>query len=938
MSRWEGINVEAEGTGVSRPLSKQVNLLGVMLGQAIKDRAGQETLDLVEELRLQCKEAAQKKDNKLRNEAAERISTLPHEQIVWLLRAFTTFFHLVNQAERQEIIRINRERAHKCSTEDPRPESIDEAVAALTSKGLSPEEIARLVRSLDVQPTLTAHPTEARRRSILYKQQHLSGLLDALQGDQLPHLERMEVLGDVYSQISLLLSTDQIRAARPTVDEEVDQGLYFMRNAIWDTVPTVYRDIVQSFEDRFGPEKASEISASLPPLIRYRSWIGSDRDGNPNVTPEITRRTFDRQRTVVLEHFFEDLKSVRRELSVSDQQVEIPNRLYHSIEEDEKDVSILAYRERQYQHEPFRMKLTYMRARISEMLKGNEYTEDGEPIYTSQAFVEDLELIRQCLQECGFRNLARYGQLIDLISRAKTFGFHLAALDVRQHSKVHEEAVETLLRMGGVTESYGDLPEAERLEILSTELRNPRPLLARGTDWPEEIASLMQTMELLAERTRHEPESVGAYIVSMTHEVSDLLEVLLLAKEVGLWRMVDGQVISPLDVVPLFETVEDLSHADEFMEKLFAHPIYKNHLQERGRFQELMLGYSDSNKDGGYWMANWALHKAQGRLSRVCREHDVDFRLFHGRGGTVGRGGGRANHGILAMPPAVHNGRIRFTEQGEVISFRYALSAIAHRHLEQIVNAVLRAAGLSSQNQQPGHHADAEAAGLLSQMADSSMDAYRTLIHDEDFWPWYAGTTPIQHISKLPIASRPVSRGSGQVDFDGLRAIPWVFAWTQTRYLVPGWYGTGTACAEILEAQGPERLQDYYQNWPFFTAVVNSAQREMGRARLIIARRYADRARDQISGQGFHEKITEEYNRARDAVLKITDQNELLGNSPVIKRSIELRNPYTDVLNLLQLELMDRHRKASDEKEQEAIGHALLLSINGIAAAMQSTG
>ena len=935
MSRWQGISVEAEGTGVSRPLSEQVNLLGSLLGEAIKHRAGEDTLTLIEELRQQCKAAVQQRDPSLRDAAAERIRDLSHRQIEWLLKAFTTFFHLVNQAERQEIIRINRERARSSDADAPRSDSIDEAVATLKEQGLDLQSILHHIHRLDVQPTLTAHPTEARRRSILYKQQHLSGLMDALQGDTLPPLRRMETLTDMFSQISLLLSTDHIRAARPTVEEEVDQGLYFMRNAIWDTVPTVQRDIRQSLERQFGVEAAREATDALPPLLRFRSWIGSDRDGNPNVTPAITRATFRRQRLVVLERYFEDIKALRRELSISDEQVDIPQALYDSIEADAAHLSIADYRKRQFQQEPFRMKLTYMRARLSALLRENQSAE--APPYTSRSFIEDLKLIRDTLTACGFEDLAAFGQLADLLSRAQTFGFHLAALDVRQHSEVHEQTVAHLLRAAGLTDDYAGLPEEERLALLTEELQNPRPLLPRGRPWPEATASLMETLELLVEQAAHEPASVGTYIVSMTHEVSDLLEVLLLAKEVGLWRLEDGTVTSPLDLAPLFETVEDLAHADAFMEELFAHPLYRQHLHHRGDFQELMLGYSDSNKDGGYWMANWALHRAQGRLSEVCRAHDIDFRFFHGRGGTVGRGGGRASQGILAMPEPVHNGRIRFTEQGEVISFRYALSAIARRHLEQIFNAMLRAsAGAVERPFEQEEVTQATAHRIVDAMADTAMDAYRALIHDDDFWPWYVKITPIQHISRLPIASRPVSRGSGEVDFDGLRAIPWGFAWTQTRYLIPGWYGTGVALQEAMETHGAETLQTLYAAWPFFQAVVDSAQREMSRARLIIAQRYAGQDTSTATDDGFHGRIEAEYDRARSAILTVTKQDTLLENSPVIKKSIALRNPYTDVLNLLQLDLLRRYRE--EEGDPDATAHALLLSINGIAAAMQSTG
>jgi phosphoenolpyruvate carboxylase len=388
-------------------------------------------------------------------------------------------------------------------------------------------------------------------------------------------------------------------------------------------------------------------------------------------------------------------------------------------------------------------------------------------------------------------------------------------------------------------------------------------------------------------------------------------------------------------MVPLFETIEDLDGADAIMDRLFGDPLYAEQLRSRDGFQEIMLGYSDSNKDGGYWMANWALHRAQRQLARTCREHGVDFRLFHGRGGTVGRGGGRANHAILAMPQEVHTGRIRFTEQGEVISFRYALPEVARRHLEQIVHAMLvapvRSRG-SEEREEPSLIA------LMDRIASASMKGYRQLIDDPGLWEWYTRATPIEQISRLPIASRPVSRGTGsEVDFDSLRAIPWVFAWTQARYIVPGWYGVGTGLGAVLnQAEGAlELLVRAQAEWPFFAALTESAQRELARARLPIARHYALLAG---ADGGYHTTIEQEFEHSREALLAVTGSADLLDDDPVIRKSIALRNPYTDVLNLLQVELVRRHRAATDDAARDPLRQALFLSINGIAAAMQSTG
>ena len=956
MSRWQGLDVETEGTGISQPLSKQVNLLGTMLGQVVREQNGDPMLELVEDLRLKCKRAAREKDPALRREAEEKIQQLSREEIVGLLRAYTAFFHLVNQAEQQEIIRINRDRARRARPGDslqqlklnedgtgtPRSESIDAAISQLHEEGYTLEEVLSLLQQLDIQPTLTAHPTEARRRSIMYKQQDINRLLAELRREDTTPTEREQALDDLYNQIALLLGTDEIRAERPTVREEVDQGLYFMMGAIWETVPRIHRDVKQALRRYYDEE------VTLPAFLKYRSWIGSDRDGNPHVTPDVTRWTVARQRHAVLEQYLSELREMRREMSLSEQQINIPDALRRSIDDDAQELSLPEQRERNYRHEPYRLKISYMIERIKRLGDSVHVSSDGlqepaastaRPSYDSTQFIDDLELLAECLQETEMESIARHGRLSRLLVWARTFGFHLASLDVRQHSGIHEEAVTVLLSKAGVESDYASLSEEEKLDLLTTELETPRPLLPREARLPEDTQEMMDTFAAIKEAVQQESETIGSYIVSMTHTVSDLLEPMLLAKEAGLWQIEDGEVSCPLDFVPLFETIEDLDAADDRMEALFTHPVYRKQLAARDHFQEIMLGYSDSNKDGGYWMANWALHKSIDSLGKVCDKHDVDARLFHGRGGTVGRGGGHTNKAILALPAAVHNGRIRFTEQGEVISFRYALPDIARRHVEQIVNAMIRGtAKANAPHEEDDVAPSASDAELMDEVARKAMDTYRAMIDDKTWWPWYAQATPIEHISRLPIASRPVSRASGsEVDFDSLRAIPWVFAWTQARYIVPGWYGSGRSLGEVIQENEDNlaALRRLYKTWPFFSAVLDSAQREMRRARLDIARHY-DALADEAEAS-FHDVITEDFEQARQAILDITEEEALLDNSPVLQKSISLRNPYTDVLNLLQVELIKRYRRA-DEEDHESLRRALFLSINGIAAAMQSTG
>ena len=934
-----GLTAQAEGTGISAPLSRNVNLVGGLLGEVVAQRHGQPLLDLVEHLRLLCREAAREDDPGKRDQAARTIARQDVGTLLAVLRAFTTYFHLVNKAEQLEVARINRAREQDATPDHPRPESIADAVHELSAKGLGAREVLGFVDRLDIQPTLTAHPTEARRRSILLRQGDISTALERLTDPRLTPAEADALIAEVRNGIALLLATDEVRTRAVTVQDEVRHGLYFLATSIWRTVPQIHRDVQAALRARFGAEA---VPAELPPFLRYRSWIGGDRDGNPGVTAAITRWTLAEHRQDALKLHRRALNDLRLLLSVSSSQTPVPQPLADRAAALADAADLSESRREQVAGEPYRLLLHAMMAALDRLIAGDATLE-----YRAADYVADLRLVRDALVQGGLEGVAREGLLPEVLVQARTFGFHLAALDVRQHSRVHEAAVADLLRVAGVEERYATLDEDARQALLVRELRTPRPLRPHGAPLGDDARELLDTLAVVGEALEREPESIGCYIISMTSTVSDVLEVLLLLKEAGLWRMEGDAVRCPLDVVPLFETIADLDGAEARLQAMFTHPLYRAQLDARARdgapFQEVMLGYSDSNKDGGYWMANWALHKAQGAIARVARRNGVGVRLFHGRGGTVGRGGGRANQAILAMPPEAHNGGIRFTEQGEVISFRYALAAIARRHLEQIVHAQLMAlAQPPSESAYLGPTED-DVHRLMQRMADGSMAAYRALIEDPDTWAFYTTATPIAHIAGLPLASRPISRkGVGELDFEGLRAIPWVFSWTQTRYTIPGWYGVGAGLGQALDDGEEDTLRGMRDAWPFFRAVVSDARREMGRARLPIARHYADLAAESGAPVGAHDRIAAEFARAEDALLRITGQDALLADSPVIARSIDLRNPYTDVLNLTQIELMRRWRALDDDAraapEGAALRQALFVSINGIAAAMQSTG
>lgn len=842
-----------------------------------------------------------------------------------MLKRLGTGFHLRNKAEQVHIVRVNRARAQAATRENPRPESLAEAVGILHRRGAVFSEVLSTIERLDIQPTLTAHPTESRRRTIIQKQARIGELLAAIDSDEVGEMARERAASGVRRALALTLATDEIRASRPEVVDEVRNGIHHLAGVIWDAVPFLHRDLLDAIELHYG-----ERPAELPAFLRYRSWIGGDRDGNPNVTGKVTEETLGSMRTAAIERHLAAIASLHQDLSISDQRVDIPVDLRAAIDRDAGQYGETTEDAEYLAHEPFRRRLRQIERRLQRA------KDDRASAYRAHQLLEDLRLLHTSLHESGLGEVADTGPLAEALIQVRTFGFHLAGLDLRQHSRVHESAVADLLRRAGVSDDYAALDEAAKLEILRVELQTGRPLLGPGAESAPATQELLETLRVVKHAIECEPDSIGAYIVSMAHVASDLLEVLMLLREVGLWRIVEGRVECPIDVSPLFETVDDLEHAREVLVGLFADPLYARHLESRDRFQEIMLGYSDSNKDGGYWAANWRLQVAQDELARACIDAGVGFRFFHGRGGTVARGGGRAHRAIMSSPHASRNGRIRFTEQGEVISFRYAMPALANRHLEQIVNAMMLASeardDMDSQDSDNAGVDDA-ASGFMNELATSSRNAYRRLIDEPAFWPTFVDRSPVRFIGELPIASRPVSRSGGDLTFDSLRAIPWVFAWTQMRCNAPGWYGIGTAFEEVV-LNHPDRLaasRTAYEAGGYFRAFIDNAQQEMARARLSIGRWYLEDA------AGLYENLVAEFNRAERAILMITNQSKLLDNNPVIQQSIEERNPDTDLINAIQVELLRRVR--DDRFDDEAsMKDAIMLGLNALAAAMQSTG
>jgi phosphoenolpyruvate carboxylase len=915
-----------EGGLLPEPLCDDIDRLDALFARVLESQEGPEFVARVRALGALAREADL--------DPSTLFARLPEladpDQAARVLRALTIFFQLLNAAEQKEIIRVNRQRAARTGAA-PRPESIRDAIRRLRAAGAEPDTVQDLLDRLAIAPTLTAHPTEARRREVLDK---LLRIAEALAERAMPwDAARLDAPLDsgtrraddtLQRALTELWQTDELRAAPITVPEEARNALYFFERTILDVVAWLHDDLRQALAESYPDDRFT-----LPAFLTFRSWVGGDRDGNPNVTAAVTWGTLLAHRRMALEFYQRRIEALAQELSLGRRTVADDDPLVDSLATDLAELPLSDETRRRHEAEPYVLKLRCVDYRLRDSLAqlaaleaGAENAPAPHAYADADAFVADLQRVQAALHHAGATVVAETGTLPALIVQAQTFGFHLAALDIRQHSAVYERSLAEILNVAGVTADYGALSEPERVALLCAELRSPRPLLGRDAVLGDEAREALDVFETVRRAHRlFGTVTIRCAIVSMTHGVSDLLEVLLLAREAG--------VAGALDVVPLFETIDDLQRAPDLMRELFALPQYRVHLTHRATFQEIMLGYSDSSKDGGFLAANGSLHAAQARLAGVCRDAGVRLRFFHGRGGTVGRGGGRANRAILSQPAGSFDGQIRFTEQGEVISFRYSLPPLAHRHLEQIVSACLLAAAPGFATTEPPVWLAA-----LDTMTIESRRVYRALVHeDPDFWPFYAAATPIQHISKLPIASRPVSRsGASLSSVDDLRAIPWVFAWVQSRYLVPGWFGLGSALEAFAAADPSHRplLQTLYREWLFFRTVLDNAQLELIRAHLPTARRYADRATD---GARFHAAIAAEHARTVAMIELVTGQ-PLLAHAPVVKATVALRNPAVAPLSLLQVALMD----AADDAPPERWREAILLSIMGIAAAMQSTG
>jgi len=915
-------------------LARDVRFLGNALGEVLREQGGDALFDSVERMRALTKEAR----NQAGGDAAESeldslIAGMDFTVALPVLKAFTTYFQLVNLAEQKEIARVNRRRAFDAGA-DPRPESVRDAIRQLRDSGATAEQMQHLVSALSIQLVFTAHPTEAKRRSIQEKLHRLSGYLSAIEQPLLSRGEKERVEADIAAETEILWQTDEVRQRRLSVLDEARNILFYFGETLFDVTPRLYEDLQTALAECY-PETAF----TIPNFLEYGSWVGGDRDGNPTITLAHTAEVVRLHRDLALSRFIPAVRTLSDRLSQSLHYVGVSEELERSLAQDaERLPEVAAQAAGRSPTEPYRRKCEFIWERLRRTQSGDE---GG---YASSAdFITDLELIQRSLEQHGGRFAARRA-LGPVLFQARLFGFHLARLDIREHKAKYLSALAAVLQSQGI--DWQRLGEIGKIALLEREIGGARPLIPAILDYDPETNTTLGLFRLVFEKMQTLGEDAfGSFILSMASDVSDVLAVLLMAKDARLADLRSEGGWSHVDVVPLFETIEDLENAPQILDTLLSNPIYRRNVTLRGGNQEVMVGYSDSNKDGGYLTANWKLYVAQAALTEVAAKHGISLRLFHGRGGAVGRGGGPAGKAILAQPPGSVGGRLKITEQGEVIAARYFDQEVAYRNLEQIVHAVL----LASANLQapPLLGVGGARAEAMEAMSNTAERTYRALVYDDpDFVRFFQEATPVGELAQLNIGSRPPKRTASD-RIEDLRAIPWVFSWMQSRYTLPGWYGLGTALSQYA-GQSPthlESLREMYRQWPFFATMLDNAQMSLAKADMDIAARYASLVQDQEMAQRIYQTIRVEYNCSVEIVCRIIGQETLLDNSPILQKSIRLRNPYVDPLSYLQIELLKRLRALPLEGDTEELKvqrrdlrAAVLLSINGVAAGLKNTG
>ncbi len=886
-------------------LSQDIHTLGNWLGVIIQEQNGLEAYDLVEEIRAMSK-ARRNGDAAAAFQLAERLENLPLDSKQVLIKAFSNYFQLINIAEDLQRIRVIRQREARGSLK----ESILNAISALHDNGKTAAELRSLLENTRLRLVLTAHPSEAKRQEILIKLRRIAQMMEKRDRQNLLPRELRKLESALAEKVEEMWQTRQVRASKKQVADEVDMGIYFLRSVIVDVVIDIYEDLQLALERYYPDEDWSE----LPPVLRYASWIGGDRDGNPNVTTDVTLQTLATLRKTARQMYLEEVGELANNLTQDTSAFGASSEIETASQTDNGGGV--------FPGELYRARLTS----ICRKLEADQYG-------SSRDFLHDLLQVQNSLKARRGARVA-LGAVQRLIRKARLFGLHLVPLEVREDANLHRAALAEIFDYYDIAADYGAMSEQDKQALLSEEIRGRRPLFPNEIGvFSETTQSVIRTWRMIAQaHARYDSIVIDTVIASMSRHPSDVLTMLLFAREVG----IDNEVY----IVPLFETIDDLYRAPAIMEELLDNREYRKHLVaragKRGLRQQVMIGYSDSSKDGGYLASNWNLYNAQRILTESCVKKGISLELFHGRGGSIGRGGGPTNRAILSQPPESLRGGVKITEQGEVIAYRYSNKGIGQRHLNQVMNAVLIGMGLQEARHVPAHYFEAMAA-----LSEISARRYRNFVYESDgFIEYWQQATPIQELSRLQISSRPAKR-QAKGGFAAMRAIPWMFSWMQSRAIVPSWFGLGSAFQTYARQHdgGIRLLQEMYRGWSFFKALIDNAQLDVAKADMGIAELYASLVEPPELRREFFGRIKTEHRLSSEMIMAVTGQAELLANMAAIKTSIQRRNPYVDPLNFMQVALLRELRQLDegDERRRQVLD-ATLATINGIAAGMKTTG
>lgn len=915
-------------------LRDDIRFLGRILGEVIAEQEGQEVYELVEQARLTSFDIA--KGNAEMDSLVQVFDGITPAKATPIARAFSHFALLANLAEDLHDEELREQALDAGDT--PPDSTLDATWLKLNEGNVGAEAVADVLRNAEVAPVLTAHPTETRRRTVFDAQKWITThmrerhALQSAEPTARTQSKLDEIEKNIRRRITILWQTALIRVARPRIEDEIEVGLRYYKLSLLEEIPRINRDVAVELRERFGED------VPLKPVVKPGSWIGGDHDGNPYVTAETVEYSTHRAAETVLKYYARQLHSLEHELSLSDRMNKVTPQLLALADAGHNDVPSRV-------DEPYRRAVHGVRGRIlatTAELIGEDAVEGVwfkvfTPYASPEEFLNDALTIDHSLRESNDILIAD-DRLSVLISAIESFGFNLYALDLRQNSESYEDVLTELFERAQVTANYRELSEAEKLEVLLKELRSPRPLIPHGSDEYSEVTD----RELGIFRTASEavkkfgPRMVPHCIISMASSVTDVLEPMVLLKEFGLIAANGDNPRGTVDVIPLFETIEDLQAGAGILDELWKIDLYRNYLLQRDNVQEVMLGYSDSNKDGGYFSANWALYDAELQLVELCRSAGVKLRLFHGRGGTVGRGGGPSYDAILAQPKGAVQGSVRITEQGEIISAKYGNPETARRNLEALVSATLEAS-LLDVSELTDHQ---RAYDIMSEISELSLKKYASLVHeDQGFIDYFTQSTPLQEIGSLNIGSRPSSRKQTS-SVEDLRAIPWVLSWSQSRVMLPGWFGVGTALEQWIgegeqATQRIAELQTLNESWPFFTSVLDNMAQVMSKAELRLAKLYADLIPDREVAERVYSVIREEYFLTKKMFCVITGSDDLLDDNPLLARSVQRRYPYLLPLNVIQVEMMRRYRKG-DQSEQ--VSRNIQLTMNGLSTALRNSG